>query len=368
MSRAVALLLALCALVLPSIARAHGRVEVRVPGRVEVRVPGRVDVRVPGRVDVRVPGRVDVRVPGRASGAVVAGAESRVGSPEFLQRDPEGYADSVNVYAAMANDPINNRDPTGREIDFGELLERGHQGGTRLSRDGEELLARLRAMTGLDLDVCTAEYSAHVGSPLQGCAVGYLVNRGPNSSPDAVSDQHSAFARDILLDAIDDPQRIRVHSANGSGVLFASTPHKHRADAREQAAAKRSGYNFSEHDIYIDFLDHALTHGPSDVRSADNVGFSFLHELLHYAVVGDREVLGQQPGTVLDDPLEENFQTQTGTIEDAVNFVRGQLGAPRRMQYGKVRGKTTGQYCVPFSTGDLCFDWDSVNSTYPVRR
>lgn len=125
MSRAVALLLALCALVLPSIARAHGRgdvrvpgwADVRVPGRVDVRVPGRVDVRVPGRVDVRMPGRVDVRVPGRASGAVVAGAESRVGSPEFLQRDPEGYVDSVNVYAAMANDPVNNRDPTGRDAE-----------------------------------------------------------------------------------------------------------------------------------------------------------------------------------------------------------------------------------------------------------
>ena len=70
MSRAVALLLALGALVLPSIARAHGRGDVRVPGR--------VDVRVPGRVDVRVPGRVDVRVPGRASGAVVAELEDRL--------------------------------------------------------------------------------------------------------------------------------------------------------------------------------------------------------------------------------------------------------------------------------------------------
>lgn len=89
MSRAVALLLALGALVLPSIARAHGR------------------------GDVRVPGRVDVRVPGRASGAIVAEFEGCVGSPEFFLRAPEGYADSVNVYAAMAKDPVNNRDPTG---------------------------------------------------------------------------------------------------------------------------------------------------------------------------------------------------------------------------------------------------------------
>lgn len=44
-------------------------------------------------------------------------ARARVLDPvmgEFLQRDPEGFVDSVNVYAALANDPINHRDPTGR--------------------------------------------------------------------------------------------------------------------------------------------------------------------------------------------------------------------------------------------------------------
>ena len=32
---------------------------------------------------------------------------------EFLQRDPSGYADSVNMYAGFANDPVNRRDPSG---------------------------------------------------------------------------------------------------------------------------------------------------------------------------------------------------------------------------------------------------------------
>ena len=41
----------------------------------------------------------------------------------FLQRDPSGFVDSVNVYAAMANDPINNRDPTGRETVDGKYCE-----------------------------------------------------------------------------------------------------------------------------------------------------------------------------------------------------------------------------------------------------
>ncbi len=38
--------------------------------------------------------------------------DPRTGS--FLQRDPEGFVDSVNPYAGMGWDPINLRDPTGR--------------------------------------------------------------------------------------------------------------------------------------------------------------------------------------------------------------------------------------------------------------
>jgi hypothetical protein len=42
-----------------------------------------------------------------------AGAAS--GSVFFLQRDPAGYVDSVNLYAGFANDPVNMRDPTGEQ-------------------------------------------------------------------------------------------------------------------------------------------------------------------------------------------------------------------------------------------------------------
>ena len=35
---------------------------------------------------------------------------------EFLQRDPSGYADSVNMYAGFAWDPVNLKDPTGHEV------------------------------------------------------------------------------------------------------------------------------------------------------------------------------------------------------------------------------------------------------------
>jgi RHS repeat-associated protein len=46
-------------------------------------------------------------------------ARARVLDPRtslFLQRDPHGYEDSVNLYAFARHDPINNRDPSGKGI------------------------------------------------------------------------------------------------------------------------------------------------------------------------------------------------------------------------------------------------------------
>ncbi len=60
---------------------------------------------------------LSAHLPDATSGLILARA--RVLDPlagAFLQRDPYGYQDSVNLYAYGANDPINHRDPTGEFI------------------------------------------------------------------------------------------------------------------------------------------------------------------------------------------------------------------------------------------------------------
>ena len=43
---------------------------------------------------------------------------------EFLQRDPSGYADSVNMYAGFAWDPVNLKDPTGKCVWYEDEKDR----------------------------------------------------------------------------------------------------------------------------------------------------------------------------------------------------------------------------------------------------
>src|SRR5688572_22130446 len=58
----------------------------------------------------------------RTTEALASCAAIASGSRLFLQRDPNGYEDSVNLYAGFRWDPINLRDPTGRETGYERVL------------------------------------------------------------------------------------------------------------------------------------------------------------------------------------------------------------------------------------------------------
>src|SRR5689334_2025495 len=55
-------------------------------------------------------------------------ARNASGSPIWLQRDPAGYEDSVNLYAGFANNPVNYRDPTGAQAYFDTGMDPNFEG------------------------------------------------------------------------------------------------------------------------------------------------------------------------------------------------------------------------------------------------
>ncbi|MBK6687709.1 MAG: hypothetical protein IPG45_24760 [Deltaproteobacteria bacterium] len=229
---------------------------------------------------------------GRASREGSSFGENRTsGFRLFLQVDPSGYADSPNLYAGFANDPVNHRDPTGRKISLRKVGD----------LEVAQLLSALRFITGLDLDVCSEAESLATA-----CQRGHLIVR---STSDSVAPRFSSFARDVLLDAIADPSVIEVEANNGSSEAFGTDFAGGVNHPGDTSPSPRTPFNFAPGAIEIDFRDFAFQKGPQNITDpvvgAHSVGFTFFHELFHRAVVkseADLSVMGGVRYFTLGDP------------------------------------------------------------------
>ncbi|MBX9576446.1 MAG: hypothetical protein K2X07_12500 [Caulobacteraceae bacterium] len=96
--------------------------------------------------------------------------KARVYDPDlgrFLQTDPVGYEEGLNLYAYVGNDPFNGRDPTGMFFDDFDMWNEigGSFGGDRAYTTRQRELAR-RLQTGQISETAIAELSNAVRDPV----------------------------------------------------------------------------------------------------------------------------------------------------------------------------------------------------------
>jgi hypothetical protein len=176
------------------------------------------------------------------------------------------------------------------------------------SKCQQQLLVSLRRITGLqqlhfsdagELKVC--DWSGSSGSPA-GSPVG-----SPAGSP-AVG---SASARALLLRALRSGQAYVVEAYFSSPeVAFG------QLDAGLIYEGAEEQQRFTIWWLRLDLEDFKRVEAPAPVRAAFDVGFAFLHELLHG--------LGYEDAAALN---------ELGSCEELINQVRTELSLPLRTQY-----------------------------------
>ena len=268
------------------------------------------------------PGDLPLQVPETLQATGLASTTIASGSGLFLQPDPEGFADSVNPYAGFAWDPVNLRDPTGREV----FLEGGGH---------KELLAELESLTGLRLWTCgngdQKKHNCKIGQLMSGLSGLYPTANGLNDD--------MAFARNLLLDAMSDKDPIVVMNSKKDPLSTKQTPKGERgvwlAKSHPFVRPKNDVVDIGDQTLF-DFVKGLVVLDPDDFKpdvltgnalSSQTLGLTFIHELLYFVIPFGED-------KVLDDPAcPPPRPGETGAVVDWTNQARAGAGVPARTRY-----------------------------------